>query len=76
MLTFTPGQTVGTQQCTTVFALEDTLIEGDETFTISLAVSSADASSVRFTPETRVATVTIVQDSNDSKYENSLTYTN
>ena len=58
---------VGTQQCTTVFALDDTLIEDDETFDISLSTSSADASFATFTPEASVATVTILQDPNDSK---------
>ena len=58
---------VGAEQCTTVFALDDTLIEDDETFNISLATSSADASFATFTPEASVATITIVQDPNDSK---------
>lgn len=66
-LSFSIGQTVGAQQCTIVFALEDTLIEDDESFNISLATSSSDASVVAFTPEASVATVTIVQDPNDSK---------
>ena len=66
-LRFSRGQTIGVQQCTTVFALEDTLIEDDESFNISLATSSSDASFVAFSPEASVATVTIVQDPNDSK---------
>ena len=47
--------------------MEDTLIEDDESFNISLATSSSDASVVAFSPEASVATVTIVQDPNDSK---------
>jgi hypothetical protein len=66
-LTFSRGLMVGTQQCTSVFTLDDTLIEDDETFNISLATSSADASFVTFTPEASTATITIVQDPNDSK---------
>ena len=58
---------VGAQQCTTVFAIDDTRIEDDETFNISLATSSADASFVTFTPEASIATISIVQDPNDSK---------
>ena len=58
---------VGAQRCTTVFAIDDTRIEDDETFNISLNTSSADASFVKFTPEASVATITIVQDPNDSK---------
>ena len=66
-LSFSRGQTAGAQQCTTVFALDDTMIEDDEIFNISLATSSADANIVTFTPESSVATITIVQDPNDSK---------
>jgi hypothetical protein len=66
-LNFSRGQIVGAQQCTTVLAIDDTLIEDDETFNVSLAASSADASFVTFTPEASVATITIVQDPNDSK---------
>ena len=58
---------VGAQICTTVFAIDDTKIEDDETFNISLTTSSADDSFVIFTPESSVATITIVQDPNDSK---------
>ena len=67
-LSFSRGQTVGAQQCTMVFALDDTMIEDDEIFNISLTTSSADANIVTFTPESSVATITIVQDPNDSKY--------
>ena len=66
-LNFSREQTVGAQQCTTVFAINDTLIEDDETFNISLTTSTADASFVTFTPEASIATITIVQDPNDSK---------
>jgi hypothetical protein len=66
-LNFPRGQTVGAQQCTRVVTIDDTLIEDDETFNVSLAASSADASFVTFTPEASVATITIVQDPNDSK---------
>ena len=66
-LSFSRGQTVDAQQCTTVFVLDDTLIEHDEIFNISLATSSVDANIVTFTPESSVATITIVQDPNDSK---------
>ena len=58
---------VGVQQCATVFAIDDTRIEDEETFNISLTTSSADASFVTFTPEASVAIITIVQDPNDSK---------
>jgi hypothetical protein len=58
---------VGTQLCTSVFAIDDTLIEDDEMFNISLTTTTADASLATFTPEASVATITIVQDSNDSK---------
>ena len=58
---------VGAQQCTTVFAINDTRIEDDETFNISLATSSADDSFVTYTPEASTATITILQDPNDSK---------
>ena len=66
-LNFSRGQTVGAQQCTTMFAIDDTLIEDDETFNISLTTS---ASFVTFTPEASVATITILQDPNDSKSYN------
>jgi hypothetical protein len=66
-LNFSRGLMVGAQQCATVLALDDTLIEDDETLNISLATSSADASFVSFTPEASVVTITIVQDPNDSK---------
>jgi hypothetical protein len=66
-LSFSTGQTIGAQQCTTILAIDDTLIEDDETFNISLTTSSADDSFVTFTPEASVATITIVQDPNDSK---------
>ena len=65
-LNFSRGLMVGDQQCTTVFAIDDTRIEDDETFNISLTTSSADANFVTFTPESSVATITIVQDPNDS----------
>ena len=71
-LNFSRGQTVGAQQCTTMFAIDDTLIEDDETFNISLTTSSADASFITFTPEASVATITIVQDPNDSKSYNNI----
>lgn len=50
-----------------MFALEDTLIEDDETFSISLVASTFYASFVIFSPEASVVTVTIVEDPNDSK---------
>ena len=55
---------VGAQQCITVFAIDDTTVEDDETFNISL---TTDASFVTFTPEASVATITILQDPTDSK---------
>ena len=66
-LNFSRGLMVGAQRCTTVFAIDDTRIEDEETFNISLTTSSADASFVTFTPETSIATITILQDPNDSK---------
>lgn len=67
MLTFISGQTVDAQRCTVISVLDDTLIEDDETFSISLIASPADGNSVRFTTGENVTTVTIVQDPNDSK---------
>ena len=68
MLTFLSGQTAGAQQCATVFALEDDLIEDVETFSVSLSASTSNGISIRFTPGANVATVSIVQDPDDSKY--------
>lgn len=56
----------GAQRCTLISALDDPLYEGDETFTIVLATSPMDGSSVRFTTGENVATVTILRDLNDS----------
>ena len=66
-LIFSRGLMVGAQQCATMFAIDDTKIEDEETFNISLTTSSADSTFVTFTPEANVAIITIVQDSNDSK---------
>lgn len=68
MLTFTSGQNVGAQRCAVLFAVDDSLIEDGETLNISLAASTSDESVVRFTIGGDVATVTIVQDPNDSAY--------
>ena len=68
MLIFTLGQTLGAQRCTMFFAVDDSFIEDVETLNISLAASPSDENIVRFTAENGVATVTIVQDPNDSMY--------
>ena len=70
MLTFISGQTVGAQHCAEILAIDDHLIEDVETLNISLTVeSSIDDSIVRFTTERNTATVSIVQDANDSVYK-------
>ena len=70
VLTFTSGQTVGARHCAEIFAIDDHFIEDIETFSISLtALSSLDESIVRFTAERNAATVSIVQDPNDSVYK-------
>ena len=68
MLTFTSGQSVGAQHCAVLVAIDDSLIEGVETFNISLAASPSDENIVRFTIAEDVTTVTIMQDPNDSAY--------
>ena len=68
MLIFTSGQTVGAQRCAVLFAIDDSLIEGVETFNISLAASPSDENIVRFAIAEDVTTVTIMQDPNDSAY--------
>ena len=67
MLMFTSGQTVGAQHCITLSALDDTLYEEDETFTVALTASSpTDGNSVRFTAGENIITVIILSDPNDS----------
>ena len=68
MLTFTSGEIVGAQRCAVLFAVDDPFIEDVETLNVSLAASPSDENIVRFTAEKGVATVTIVQDPNDSVY--------
>ena len=70
MLTFTSGQSAGAQLCAQLFAIDDSLIEDSETFNVSLAASPSEETIVRFTIGENVATVTIVQDPNDSVYKN------
>ena len=66
-LTFISGQEVGAQRCTVLSAVDDALIEDDESLNISLSVSSAaDEDSVRYTEGEGSTTVTIIQDPNDS----------
>ena len=65
-LTFISGQTVGAQRCSAISAIDDTLIEAVETFSIHLTSSPSDEDSVRFTMGQDVATIIIVQDPNDS----------
>lgn len=65
MLTFSSGQFSGAQRCTSVLVLDDSLIEEDEFFNVSLHVSPSDSSAVRFTGGIQTTTVTIVQDPND-----------
>lgn len=65
-MTFTSGQSAGAQFCTVLFAIDDLLIEDSETFNVSLAASLSEENIVRFTIGEDVATVTIVQDPNDS----------
>ena len=67
MLTFSSGQIAGALQCATVFALEDAFIEDVETFSVSLAASTSNGISIRFTPGANIATVSIVQDPDDSE---------
>lgn len=70
MLTFISGQTVGAQHYAEILAIDDHLIEDVETLNNLLTVeSSIDDSIVRFTTERNTATVSIVQDSNDSVYK-------
>ena len=70
VLTFTSGQTVGAQHCTEILAIDDNYIEDVETLNFSLAALPADEDIVRFTSGKDVATITIVQDPNDSMYKN------
>ena len=65
-LTFISGQTVGAQRCTVISAVDDTLIEDDESLNITLSVAPADLDSVRYTTGESSTSVTIVQDPNDS----------
>ena len=64
-VTFIPGQTIGAQRCTVVSSRDDTSIEDEETFIITLVPSSSDGNSVRFTNGGSI-TVAIVQDPDDS----------
>ena len=68
MLTFSSGQTAGALECAMVFSINDRFIEDVETFSVSLSASTSNGISIRFTPGANVATVSIVQDPDDSKY--------
>ena len=68
VLTFTSGQMVGDQRCATVTAVDDDLIEDDETLNITLSSPLSVSGAVRFTAGDETETLTIVQDPNDSKY--------
>ena len=65
-LTFISGQTVGAQRCIVISALDDSLIEGEEVLNVSMIAFPSDGDAVRFTAGQGVATVTILQDPNDS----------
>ena len=67
-LTFISGQTVGAQRCTVISALDDSLIETEEVLNVSMTASPTDGDAVRFTAGQGVATVTILQDPNDSMF--------
>ena len=55
-LTFGSGLTGGTQLCVTVSILSDTIVEGNETFTISGSVSPPAV----FVPGENMITITII----------------
>ncbi len=68
VITFSPGQTVGDENCIVVSVLDDSFIENKETFNLTLSVSSADVNSVAFSGQ-GISTFTITQDPNDSTFK-------
>lgn len=72
-LTFISGQTVGAQRCSVISAVDDTLIEAAERFSISMTPHSpSDEDSIRFTTGQDIAAVIIIQDPNDSMSADSI----